>query len=152
MVNQCYYGTDWLPLCPNFKQFYAMKTIKRLFVLVFLIGLSACSKEDSTTATPDPTAMIIDKWWCAKAGTGTIASQYFKADGTWEQGSKGGKFNDTGKWALSADKKKIVLSSVLDYNKKSKSAWEYDITSASTTNLLMNWSAFGVKMDLEVCK
>ena len=129
-----------------------MKTIQRLFVLIFLISLIACSKEDSTSTIPDPTAMIIDKWWCAKAGTGTIASQYFKADGTWEQGSKGGKFNDTGKWALSADKKKIVLSSVIDYNKKSKTGWEYDITLASATNLLMNWSAFGVKMDLEVCK
>lgn len=129
-----------------------MKTIYKLFILVLFVSLNACSKEGSTTAIPDPTAMIIDKWWCAKAGTGTIASQYFKADGTWEQGSKGGKFNDTGKWALSADKTKIVLSSVLDYNKKSKTGWEYDITSASATNLLMNWSAFNVKMDLEVCK
>ncbi|WP_064197640.1 MULTISPECIES: hypothetical protein [Emticicia] len=129
-----------------------MKTIHKLFILVLFVSLNACSKEGSTTAIPDPTAMIIDKWWCAKAGTGTIASQYFKADGTWEQGSKGGKFNDTGKWVLSADKTKIVLSSVLDYNKKSKTGWEYTITSASATNLLMNWSAFGVKMDLEVCK
>lgn len=129
-----------------------MKTIQRLFILVLFVSLNACSKEDSTTTTPDPTAMIIDKWWCAKAGTGTIASQYFKTDGTWEQGSKGGKFNDTGKWALSSDKKKIVLSSVLDYNKKSKTGWEYEITSATASNLLMNWSAFNVKMDLEVCK
>lgn len=129
-----------------------MKTIHRLFVLVLCVSLNACSKEDSTTAIPNPTAMIIDKWWCAKAGTGTIASQYFKADGTWEQGSKGGKFNDTGKWALSSDKKKIVLSSIVDYNKKSKTGWEYDIILATASNLLMNWSAFGVKMDLEVCK
>jgi hypothetical protein len=129
-----------------------MKTIQRLFVLALFVSLNACSEEDSTTTTPDPTAMIIDKWWCAKAGTGTIASQYFKADGTWEQGSKGGKFNDTGKWALSSDKKKIVLSSVLDYNKKPKTGWEYAIITASASNLLMNWSAFSIKMDLEICK
>jgi hypothetical protein len=129
-----------------------MITFQKLLVLLLLLTLYACSKEESTSTTPDPTAAIVDKWWCAKAGTGTISSQYFKADGTWEQGSKGGKFNDTGKWALSSDKKKIVLSSVLDYNKKAKSGWEYDITSSTATNLLMNWSAFGVKMDLEVCK
>jgi hypothetical protein len=128
-----------------------MKIIQKLFTLVIFITLSACSKEDSTT-TPDPTATIVDKWWCAKTGTGTISSQYFKSDGAWEQGSKGGKFNDTGKWALSADKKKIVLSSVLDYNKKSKSGWEYDIVSTTSTSLNMNWSTFSVKMDLEVCK
>lgn len=129
-----------------------MKTIQKLFVFVLFISLNACSKEESISTTPDPTTMIIDKWWCAKAGTGTIASQYFKADGTWEQGSKGGKFNDTGKWALSTDKTKIIISSVFDYNKKSKSGWEYEITSVSATNLLMNWSTFNIKMDLEICK
>jgi hypothetical protein len=126
-----------------------METLKRLSFIVLLTTLSACSKSETT---PDPTSMIVDKWWCSKAGTSTIASQYFKSDGTWEQGSKGGKFNDTGKWALSSDKKKIVISSVLDSNKKSKSGWDYEITSSSATNLLMNWSAFSVKMDLEVCK
>ncbi len=124
-----------------------------LIISVILLPLFSCSKsESSETTIPDPTTAIIDKWWCAKAGTGTISSQYFKADGTWEQGSKGGKFNDTGKWALSSNKQKVILSSVLDYQKKSKSGWEYDISSASSTSLLMNWSAFGVKMDLEVCK
>jgi hypothetical protein len=66
--------------------------------------------------------------------------------------TKGGRFNDTGKWTLSANKKKIVISSVLDYNKKSKTGWEYDVETFSETNLKMNWSAFGVIMDLEVCK
>ncbi len=126
--------------------------MKRHLFLLFLglvVLFSACSK---TEAAADPTSQITNKWWCSKAGTGTISSQYFKADGTWEQGSKGGRFNDTGKWALSDNKKKIVISSVLDYNKKSKTGWEYEIETFSETNLKMNWSAFGVIMDLEVCK
>jgi hypothetical protein len=126
-----------------------MKNTSKIIFFSGFILFSSCSKSETA---PDPTANITDKWWCAKAGTGTISSQYFKADGSWEQGSKGGKFNDTGKWALSSDKKKIVISSILDYNKKAKSGWEYEIMSSSTTNLMMNWSAFGVKMDLEVCK
>jgi len=126
-----------------------MKNKKSIFILVLLLLNLACTKEDTS---PDPTAQITDKWWCAKAGTGTISSQFFKADGTWEQGSKGGRFNDNGKWALSANKKKIVISGVLDYNKKSKTGWEYYIDTFSETNLKMNWSAFGVLMDLEVCK
>ena len=128
-----------------------MKITKKLFTLIIFITLGACSKDDSTS-TPDPTASIVDKWWCAKAGIGTISSQYFKSDGTWEQGSKGGKFNDSGKWAISANKKKIVISSVFDYNKKSKSGWEYEIVTATSASLNMNWSTFSVKMDLEVCK
>lgn len=40
----------------------------------------------------------------------------------------------------------------MDYNKKSKTGWEYDIETFSDTNLKMSWSAFGVIMDLEVCK
>ncbi len=122
------------------------------FILILLVCpalLNSCTNEDTS---PDPTSQITNKWWCAKAGTGTISSQYFKADGTWEQGSKGGRFNDTGKWALSANKKKIVISNVLDYNKKSKTGWEYDMETFSETSLKMNWSAFGVIMDLEVCK
>ncbi|MCP9756629.1 hypothetical protein EGI26_15800 [Lacihabitans sp. CCS-44] len=125
-----------------------MKIKGSLFVILILLLNFSCSKEASN---PDPTSQITDKWWCAKAGTGTISSQYFKADGTWEQGSKGGRFNDSGKWALSSNKKKIVISSVLDYNKKSKTGWEYDIETFSETSLKMNWSAFGVIMDLEVC-
>lgn len=124
-----------------------MKIKKSVYILVLLFLNFACTSEDTS---PDPTSQITNEWWCAKAGT--ISSQYFKADGTWEQGSKGGRFNDTGKWALSANKKKIVISSVLDYNKKSKTGWEYDIETFSETNLKMNWSAFGVIMDLEVCK
>jgi hypothetical protein len=126
--------------------------MKRQFYLLifgFVILFSACSTTDPAA---DSTSFITDKWWCAKAGTGTISSQYFKADGTWEQGSKGGRFNDTGKWTMSANKKKIVISGVMDYNKKSKTGWEYDIDTFSETNLKMNWSAFGVLMDLEVCK
>ncbi|OYU66682.1 MAG: hypothetical protein CFE22_07660 [Cytophagaceae bacterium BCCC1] len=126
--------------------------MKRHLFLLFLgcvILFPACS---TTEPAADPTSQITNKWWCAKAGTGTISSQYFKADGTWEQGSKGGRFNDTGKWALSANKKKIVISNVLDYNKKSKTGWEYDVETFSETSLKMNWSAFGVIMDLEVCK
>jgi hypothetical protein len=126
-----------------------MKRHLFLLFLCFVILFPACSTTDPAA---DPTAQITNKWWCAKAGTGTISSQYFKADGTWEQGSKGGRFNDTGKWALSNNKKKIVISSVLDNNKKSKTGWEYDIETFSDTNLKMNWSAFGVIMDLEVCK
>jgi hypothetical protein len=126
-----------------------MKRNLFLLFLGFVILFPACS---TTEPAADPTSQITNKWWCAKAGTGTISSQYFKADGTWEQGSKGGRFNDTGKWALSANKKKIVISSVLDNNKKSKTGWEYDIETFSETNLKMNWSAFGVIMDLEVCK
>lgn len=126
-----------------------MRTNFILILLVCSALLNSCTNEDTS---PDPTSQITNKWWCAKAGTGTISSQYFKADGTWEQGSKGGRFNDTGKWALSANKKKIVISSVLDYNKKSKTGWEYDIETFSETSLKMNWSAFGVIMDLEVCK
>ena len=126
--------------------------MKRHLYLLFLsciLLFSACSK---TEPTADPTSQIVNKWWCAKAGAGTISSQFFKADGTWEQGSKGGRFNDTGKWALSANKKKIAISNVLDYNKKSKAGWEYDMETFSETSLKMNWSAFGVVMDLEVCK
>lgn len=126
-----------------------MKRHLFLLFLGFVILFPACSTTDPAA---DPTAQITNKWWCAKAGTGTISSQYFKADGTWEQGSKGGRSNDTGKWALSNNKKKIVISSVLDNNKKSKTGWEYDIETFSDTNLKMNWSAFGVLMDLEVCK
>jgi outer membrane biogenesis lipoprotein LolB len=126
-----------------------MRTNFILILLVCSALLNSCTNEDTS---PDPTSQITNKWWCAKAGTGTISSQYFKADGTWEQGSKGGRFNDTGKWALSANKKKIVISSVLDYNKKSKTGWEYDMETFSETSLKMNWSAFGVIMDLEVCK
>lgn len=126
-----------------------MRTNFILILLVCSALLNSCTNEDKS---PDPTSQITNKWWCAKAGTGTISSQYFKADGTWEQGSKGGRFNDTGKWALSANKKKIVISNVLDYNKKSKTGWEYDMDTFSETSLKMNWSAFGVIMDLEVCK
>jgi hypothetical protein len=126
-----------------------MRTNFILILLVCSALLNSCKNEDTS---PDPTSQITNKWWCAKAGTGTISSQYFKTDGTWEQGSKGGRFNDTGMWALSANKKKIVISNVLDYNKKSKSGWEYDIETFSDANLKMNWSAFGVIMDLEVCK
>ena len=126
-----------------------MKTKFAIYIFILLLLNLSCAKED---ASPDPTAQITNKWWCAKAGTGTISSQYFKADGTWEQGSKGGRFNDTGKWALSANKKKIVISTVLDYNKKSKTGWEYDIETFSETNLKLNWNAFGVIMDLEMCK
>ena len=126
-----------------------MRTNFILILLVCSALLNSCTNEDTS---PDPTSQITNTWWCAKAGTGTISSQYFKADGTWEQGSKGGRFNDTGKWALSANKKKIVISSVLDYNKKSKTGWEYDMETFSETSLKMNWSAFGVIMDLEVCK
>ncbi|MCP9745137.1 hypothetical protein [Lacihabitans sp. CS3-21] len=126
-----------------------MRTNFILILLVCSALLNSCTNEDTS---PDPTSQITNKWWCAKAGTGTISSQYFKADGTWEQGSKGGRFNDTGKWALSANKKKIVISNVLDNNKKSKTGWEYDIETFSETSLKMNWSAFGVIMDLEVCK
>jgi hypothetical protein len=126
-----------------------MRTNFILILLVCSALLNSCTNEDTS---PDPTSQITNKWWCAKAGTGTISSQYFKADGTWEQGSKGGRFNDTGKWALSVNKKKIVISSVLDYNKKSKTGWEYDMETFSETSLKMNWSAFGVIMDLEVCK
>ncbi|HAK75663.1 MAG TPA: hypothetical protein DCR35_10340 [Runella sp.] len=112
----------------------------------------ACSQPQSATE-PDPTSVIVDKWWCAKAGASTtVSAQYFRADGTWEQGAKGGKFNDTGKWALSSDKKKIVLSQVVDYTKKSKTGWEYIISSFSETNLKMEWSSFNVTMDLEPCK
>ncbi len=123
-----------------------MKTSLTLFIFIILFS---CKKGENT---PNPTNFIIDKWWCSKPGTNTIASQFFNKNGNWEQGSKGGKFNDSGKWSLSADKKKIVISSVLDYNKKAKSGWEYSIETASETNLLMNWTSFGVKMDLEVCK
>jgi len=126
-----------------------MKTLIKLFSTILILSLSGCGKEEST---PDPSSQIADKWWCAKTGTGSIASQYFKSDGTWEQGSKGGKFNDTGKWAFSSNKKKIVISNVLDYNKKSKTGWEYDIESYTDASLKMNWSAFNVKMDLEICK
>ncbi len=126
-----------------------MKIKGSFFVILILLLNFSCSKEASS---PDPTSQITNKWWCAKVGTGTISSQYFKTDGTWEQGSKGGRFNDTGKWALSSNKKKIVISNVLDYNKKSKTGWEYEIETFSETNLKMNWSAFGVIMDLEVCK
>lgn len=126
-----------------------MKTKFAIYIFFLLLLNLSCSKE---AASPDPTSQITNKWWCAKAGTGTISSQFFKADGTWEQGSKGGRFNDTGKWSLSSNKKKIVISTVLDYNKKSKTGWEYDIETFSETNLKMNWSAFGVIMDLEVCK
>ncbi len=122
---------------------------KQLILLIFIPFLFSCSK---TETVPDPTTYIVDKWWCAKKiDTYTIASQYFKADGTWEQGSKGGKFNDTGKWALSSNKKKIIISNVIDSNKKSKIGWEYDIESAATTNLIMNWAAFSVKMDMTPC-
>ena len=126
-----------------------MRTNFILILLVCSALLNSCTNEDTS---PDPTSQITNKWWCAKAGTGTISSQYFKADGTWEQGSKGGRFNDTGKWALSANKKKIVISSVLDNNKKSKTGWEYEIETFSYASLKMNWTAFGVIMDLEVCK
>jgi hypothetical protein len=126
-----------------------MKRHLFLLFLGFAILFPACS---TTEPAADPTSQITNKWWCAKAGTGTISSQFFKSDGTWEQGSKGGRFNDTGKWALSANKKKIVISNVLDYNKKSKTGWEYDVETFSETSLKMNWSAFGVIMDLEVCK
>jgi outer membrane biogenesis lipoprotein LolB len=126
-----------------------MRTNFILILLVCSALLNSCTNENTS---PDPTSQITNKWWCAKAGTGTISSQYFKADGTWEQGSKGGRFNDTGKWALSVNKKKIVISSVLDYNKKSKTGWEYDMETFSETSLKMNWNAFGVIMDLEVCK
>ncbi|MCF8323477.1 MAG: hypothetical protein K9I84_00855 [Leadbetterella sp.] len=126
-----------------------MRTNFILILLVCSALLNSCTNEDTS---PDPTSQITNKWWCAKAGTGTISSQYFKADGTWEQGSKGGRFNDTGKWALSANKKKIVISSVLDNNKKSKTGWEYEIETFSDASLKMNWTAFGVIMDLEVCK
>ena len=71
-----------------------MKIKDSLFILLLLLLNFSCSKEDTS---PDPAAQIANKWWCAKAGTGTISSQYFKADGIWEQGSKGGRFNDTGK-------------------------------------------------------
>jgi hypothetical protein len=126
-----------------------MRTNFILILLVCSALLNSCTNEDTS---PDPTSQITNKWWCAKAGTGTISSQFFKSDGTWEQGSKGGRFNDTGKWALSANKMKIVISNVLDYNKKSKTGWEYDMETFSETSLKMNWSAFGVIMDLEVCK
>jgi hypothetical protein len=123
-----------------------MKISQALFLFIILFS---CKKEESS---PNPSQFIVEKWWCAKPGTSTIASQLFNKNGTWEQGSKGGKFNDSGKWALSADNKKIVISSITDYNKKAKSGWEYSIESVSETNLLMNWTGLGVKMDLEVCK
>lgn len=129
------------------------KNVAKWMCIALIFSAFACSKEETVAnAEPDPTSAITDKWWCAKSGTGAVSSQYFKADGTWEQGAKGGKFNDTGKWALSSNKKKIVISQVLDYNKKSKTGWEYDMVSFSETNLKMTWSAFNVSMDLELCK
>jgi hypothetical protein len=119
--------------------------------LTCVLLLLSCAKDESTN-TADPTNLIVGKWWCAKPGTGTISGQFFDANGTWQQGSKGGSFNDKGKWSLSSDKKQIVISSVVDSANKPKSGWTYDITSAAENSLLMTWTSFGVKMDMEPCK
>ncbi len=98
----------------------------------------------------DPTTFMVNKWWCDL--NKKTASQYFKSDGTWAQGAEGGRFNDTGKWALSADRKKIIVSDVKDSNNRIKTGWDYDIRSASETKLFLNFGAFNIVMDMEVCK
>lgn len=123
-----------------------MKNLTKLFILSFFIILNACTKTDDT---PDPTAAIVDKWWCDS--NGKLASQFFKADGTWEQGSKGGTLNDKGNWALSSDKKKILITNVVGKYQTLKN-WEYELTSSTTTNLELNYKAFGIKMSMIVCK
>jgi hypothetical protein len=124
--------------------------ISNLFLsLVIVTIVWSCQQKE---ANPNLNQFIVDKWWCARPGTGTIAAQFFNSNGNWEQGSKGGKFNDSGQWKYSNQGKKIVISSVLDYTKKAKSGWEYSIENVSEGNLSMNWSSFGVKMDLEICK
>lgn len=126
-----------------------MKAKYLIVNLILIVQLFSCKKEEKT---PISSQLLENKWWCAKPGTSTIASQFFNSNGNWEQGSKGGKFNDTGKWAFSADNKKIILSSIIDYNKKAKTGWEYSIETVSETNLILNWTGLGVKMDMEQCK
>lgn len=133
----------------NSKNNYFNMKNKMLFTTLLLIFVaSGCSKE-TTTAIPDPTTDIVNKWWCSQSNN--IAAQYFRSDGTWEQGSKTGRFNDTGTWALSTNKKKIIISNVLDSNKKSKTGWEYDLNSASGSRLLMTFAIANLTMDMAVC-
>ncbi|RFS17295.1 hypothetical protein [Emticicia sp. C21] len=121
-----------------------MKTIIKLLLISLLIGLNACSKDE-----PDPVSVIADKWWCDSKNV--VLSQYFKSDGTWEQGSKnGGANNDKGNWTFSIDKKKIIVTNVVGKNQALKN-WEYEIVSSSSTNLELNFAAFNIKMSMIVC-
>ncbi|MCU0326036.1 MAG: hypothetical protein MUF45_12400 [Spirosomaceae bacterium] len=124
-----------------------MKNLSKLFVFALFITLNACTKADDT---PDPTTMIVNKWWCDS--NGKLASQFFKSDGTWEQGSKtGGANNDKGNWSLSSDKKKILITNVIGKYQTLKN-WEYELTTSTETNLELNYKTFGIKMSMVVCK
>ncbi|MBA4853707.1 hypothetical protein [Emticicia sp. BO119] len=123
-----------------------MKTTIKLLFLSTFFALNACSKNEST---PDPTSAIVDKWWCDS--NNVLASQYFKSDGTFEQGSKtGGTNNDKGKWSLSSDKKKIIITNVVGKT-QTLTNWEYELISSSSNNLEMNFASFGIKMSMIVC-
>ncbi|RYU95007.1 hypothetical protein [Emticicia agri] len=123
-----------------------MKTLIKLFLISTCIALASCSKEE---ATPDPIAAIVDKWWCDS--NNKLSSQYFKSDGTWEQGSKtGGADNDKGNWSLSYDKKKIFITNVVGKSQFLKN-WDYELISSSATNLEMNFTGFNTKMTMVVC-
>src|SRR6218665_1125507 len=118
-----------------------MKTFIKLFLICTCISFGSCSKKDDT---PDPMTTMVDKWWCDS--NNTVSSQYFKSDGTWEQGEKnGGANNDKGKWSMSPDKKKIFITNVTS-KVHLFTNWEYDFISSSSTNLELNFTAINVKM------
>lgn len=123
-----------------------MKTFIKLFLVSTFFALSSCSKKDNT---PDPLTVIVDKWWCDS--NNKLSSQYFKLDGTWEQGAKnGGANNDKGNWSVSFDKKKIFITNVVGNSQVLKS-WEYELISSSSTNLEMNFASYNIKMSMVVC-
>ncbi len=119
---------------------------------MFTLLLISCSKEESDTPSNsvDPTSVITGKWWCFKPGTNTVAGQFFNTDGTWEQGNKGGSFNDKGNWKLESNKKTITISNVKDNKGIAKTGWTYEITSATAESLLMKFGI--INMDLIPCK
>jgi hypothetical protein len=128
-----------------------MKTNSFSLILMLLVASFGCGNANTTdTPQADPTALFVNKWWCDL--NKKTASQYFKSDGSWEQGSQGGRFNDTGRWLLSGDKKKLVISGIKDSSGRSKTSWEYDIRSATENKLLLNFTAVNLAMDMEVCK
>jgi major membrane immunogen (membrane-anchored lipoprotein) len=123
-----------------------MKTIIKFLFISSLIALNACSKEDPI---PDVVSVIANKWWCDS--NNVASSQYFKSDGTWEQGIKnGGADNDKGNWTLSIDKKKIIITNVVGKNQTLKN-WEYELISSSSTNLQLRFAAFNLQMPMVVC-
>lgn len=123
-----------------------MKTFIKLLLITISIAFGSCSKKE---ADPDPVAAIVNKWWCDSGNK--LSSQYFKSDGTWEQGAKnGGADNDKGNWSVSFDKKKIFITNVVGKAQTLKS-WEYELISSSSTNLEMNFASYNIKMSMVVC-